>query len=191
MRKNIILKRAVSIALIAIMAVIIVYAGEITVNKAISASYDAISQAERDMLTTLGEYLNAPVSDALPEADAEESVHTVGQSFNMPVLFVQKGFIRGGAYLFNLPITEHSLSLGLNGGVFAAEILVPAENNLVAPYRLALFTPGLSSLIFSPEDTTVSLCGTDTRVICFDEASLEDGSFTAALDALFSQAPGQ
>lgn len=192
MKNNRLWIRIIASVLIALSAIVIIFIGELMINKTINSSYDDCPEDDRAMFQALSEYLSEPLPNNTTNAEAENlPALTRGVEFNMPVLIVHDGFIRGGAYLFNFAITEHSSALGLNGGVYAVEILLPEDMHIISPYRMALFTPMLSSLIFSPEDTTLDMYGTQVPVICFNEDTLNDGSFALALDALFENAPAE
>ncbi len=192
MKNNRLWIRIIASVLIALSAVVIIFIGELMINKTINSSYDGCPKDDKAMFQALSEYLKEPLPNTNTDAEAQtDDALTRNDKFLMPVLIVHDGFIRGGAYLFNFAITEHSSALGLNSGVYTAEIILPEDINIISPYRMALLTPMLSSLIFSPEDTTIDMYGTQVPVICFNEDTLNDGSFASALDALFENASAE
>lgn len=171
MKDTKLIKNIICGILIAVFAIIIIYTGIIMANKAFSTTYDSLPQTDRDAISVIEEIMSYNYTSS--------SQATV-KRFDRPVIIVEKGGIRGNAYVFNLPVTEHEGGLlNMNLGVYAQEILL--ENSFVlSPYRLSVFTPGLKSLIFqgsSDEVTKVFFAGEQVTVIPYDEASVKNGTF--------------
>lgn len=165
--KNRIYIMLVCIILIVACLFSIIYALNIMVNKWNATSYEKINDVDKAMLQAVSDYLNT----------IEEGIE-----LSIPIAFVRNhGIWRGSGYLFNHSITEYKGALGLSAGTFATEILLPSELNLPGMYRLASMEPPLGAFLFPSDYKIVDLYGVETIVICYDESSLNDGTFIALL----------
>lgn len=170
--KNRIYSVLVCILLIVASLVSIVYCINIMLNKWSRTTYDKLNEADKKMLSAVSEYIG----------------QTEGLELNIPIAFVRSyGVFRGSGYLFNHSITEHKGRFGLSAGTFATEILLPDELNLPGMYRLASMEPPLGAFFFPSDYKVVDLYGVETYVICYDESSLNDGTFIALLARALKQ----
>ena len=161
----------VCVILIAFSVIASVFSIEVLCNKRINATYEKMGDTEVQMLDVLQNYLT------------EKNI-----KLDKPVAFVKdNGLFRGRAYVFNVPLTEHSLNYGLNGGTYSAEIVLPEKYNFPTMYRCSVFAPNLGSLLFPADYKQVKLCDEKVYVISFTDDSLTNGSFTASLDKLFTK----
>ena len=161
--KIIIIFTCIILAVVSVIA--IVFSTEVVINKTTKTTHSSMGDTEKQMLEELTEYLK---------------VHEL--ELDKPVAFVKdNGMFRGRAYVFNVPVTEHSMALGLNGGTYSTEILLPEEYNLPTMYRCSVFAPGFGNLLFPSDYETEKMFGEDVYVITFNEKSLNDGSFNTLL----------